>query len=476
MKVFRLAGVLLFCLSIGWSATAPALYAAGVDEGSGKPIQEAPLFRVFLKDGTTLVSYGELARVGDRVVFSMPTSVETDPPQLHLVDISSDRVDWVRTTNYAESARATRYLQTRAEADYTRLTTEIAQALNDVAVATGPAKRLAIVERARKRLAEWPPSHYNYKQSDVRQMLSMLDEVIADLRAATGAEHFDLNLVATVDAPPLAEPLLPAPSHQETIEQAIAAAALTDSPAERTSLLAVAVAAIDRDAAFLPVIWAAETKATATSAIARELEIDRVYRHLETQMIGLADERARAADVRGVQGVLAKVKASDEALGGYRPDSVNSILASVEERLDAARRLRLERDRWALRLPELRAYRDAMSESLQKLTRLTLALEDIKALTGSGPDALGLILKTSTDIQKVADTIHPPDELRDLHSLVMSTILLAQNAAKLRRQAALTGDMARAWDASSAAAGALMLSERLRTEMQSAFRLPQLPH
>jgi hypothetical protein len=476
MKVFRLAGVLLFCLSIGWSATAPALHAAGVDDEVGKPIHAAPLFRVFLKDGTTLISYGELARVGDRVVFSMPTSVDTDTPQLHLVDISSDRVDWVRTTNYAESARATRYLETRAEPDYTKLTTEIAQALNDVALTAEPAKRLPIVERARKRLADWPPSHYNYKQSDVRQMLSMLDEVIADLRAATGAQHFDLNLVATVDAPPLVEPLLPDPGHQEIIEQTLAAAALTDSPAERTSLLAVAVAAIDRDAAFLPVIWAEETKATATSAITRELEINRVYRHLETQMIGLADERARAADVRGVQAVIAKVKASDQALGGYRPNEVNSILASIDERLDAARRLRLERDRWALRLPELRAYREAMSEPLQKLTRLTTALEDIKALTGSGPEALGLILKTSTDIQKVADTVHPPDELRDLHSLMMSATLLAQSAAKLRRQAALTGDMARAWDASSAAAGALMLTERVRTEMQSAFRLPQLPH
>jgi hypothetical protein len=81
----------------------------------------------------------------------------------------------------------------------------------------------------------------------------------------------------------------------------------------------------------------------------------------------------------------------------------------------------------------------------------------------------------AADIQKVADGIHPPDELRDLHSLVMSATLLAQNAAKLRREAALTGDMARAWDASSAAAGALMLSDRVRTEMQSAFRLPQLP-
>jgi hypothetical protein len=474
MKAFRSAGVLLCCLSIGWSATALNLYAAGVDEG-GTPVQSAPLFRVFLKDGTTLVSYGELARVGDRVVFSMPTSASVDNPQLHLVDISSDRVNWERTTNYAESARATRYLETRAETDYARLATNIAQALNDVAITSDPAKRLAIVERARKNLADWPPTHYNYKLADVRQMLGMLDEVIADLRAATGAQRFDLNLVATVDVPPLIEPLLPPPTQQETIEQALAAAVLTDSPAERTSLFVVAVAAIDRDAAFLPVVWAADTKAAATSAIARELEIDRVYRHLETEIVHLADERARAADVRGVQRLLDQVKASDEALGGYRPDEVNSILASVEERLDAARRLRLERDRWALRLPELRVYRDAVSDALQKLARLKTALEDIKGLTGSGPDALGSILTVAAEIQKIGGNLHPPDEFRDLHSLLMSATQLAQSAAKLRREAALTGDMARAWDASSAAAGALMLSERVRTEMLAAFRLPQLP-
>ena len=282
---------------------------------------------MFLKDGTTLVSYGELARVGDRVVFSMPTSASMDNPSLHLVDIASDRVDWVRTTTYAESARATRYLETRAETDYTILTTDVAQALNDVATTTDPVKRLGIVERARRRLAEWPPTHYHYKQSDVRQMLGMLDEVIADLRAAAGAQRFDLNLVAIADAPPAVEPLLPAPGPQETIEQTLSAASLTDSPAERTSLLAVAVAAIDRDAAFLPVVWAEEARASATAAIARELEIDRVYRRLETEMLRLANDRARAADVRGVQQLFARVKTSDEALGGYRPDEVNAIVA-----------------------------------------------------------------------------------------------------------------------------------------------------
>ena len=475
MKALRMTGRVLFCLSIGAAAASPTPVAAGADEAV-KPVHEAPLFRVFLKDGTTLVSYGELARVADRVVFSMPTSVSADNPQLHLVDISSDRVDWERTTNYAEAARATRYLETRAETDYSILTTDVAQALNDVTQTNDAAKRLAIVERARRRLADWPPSHYNYKQSDVRQMIGMIDEVIADLRAASGVQRFDLNLVATVDPPPVVrEALLPPPTEQETIEQTLAAAAVSDSPAERTSLLAVAVASIDRDAAFLPVVWADETKAAATSAIAREIEIDRVYRHLETRTIRLADERAHAGDVRGVQRLVADVKAGDEALGRYRPDAVNAILASLEERLDAARRLRLERDRWALRLPAIRAYRESMSESLQKLTRLRTALEDIKALTGSGPDALGLILKSASDIQKIGTSLHPPDELRELHGLVMSASQLAETAAKLRREAALTGDMARAWDASSAAAGALMLCDRVRTEMQSALRVPQLP-
>jgi len=234
MKAFRPVGVLVFCLSIGGSANSPVLRAAGVEEAV-KPVQEAPLFRVFLKDGTTLVSFGELARVGDRVVFSMPTSASMDNPNLHLVDIASDRVDWVRTTTYAESARAKRYLDTRAETDYTSLTTDVAQALNDVANTTDPVKRLGIVERARKRLADWPPTHYNYKQSDVRQMLGMLDEVIADLRAASGAQRFDLKLVAIADAPPAIGPLLPPPGPQEIIAQTLSAASLTDSPAERTS-------------------------------------------------------------------------------------------------------------------------------------------------------------------------------------------------------------------------------------------------
>ena len=79
-------------------------------------VDDPMLLRVFLTDGTSLVSYGEPARVGDRVVFSMPTSAEPNPP-LHLVNLSIARVDWDRTSRYTTTAQSQRYIRTQADAD-----------------------------------------------------------------------------------------------------------------------------------------------------------------------------------------------------------------------------------------------------------------------------------------------------------------------------------------------------------------------
>jgi hypothetical protein len=49
------------------------------------------------------------------------------------------------------------------------------------------------------------------------------------------------------------------------------------------------------------------------------------------------------------------------------------------------------------------------------------------------------------------------------------------NAANIRREAALAADITRAWDASAAAAGSLMLADRARNEIQQALSFPQLP-
>ena len=67
-------------------------------------------FRVFLRDGTAVVSYGDFARVGDRLVFSMPLDAAAD--ELQLVDLPVSSVDLPKTEQYAQVVRAARYAAT----------------------------------------------------------------------------------------------------------------------------------------------------------------------------------------------------------------------------------------------------------------------------------------------------------------------------------------------------------------------------
>src|SRR5947207_2706614 len=55
-----------------WAGVVAALCLLAPPPSSAGEDAPAPLFRVFLTDGTALVSFGELARVADRGVFSMP--------------------------------------------------------------------------------------------------------------------------------------------------------------------------------------------------------------------------------------------------------------------------------------------------------------------------------------------------------------------------------------------------------------------
>jgi len=112
-----------------------------------------------LKDGTSLVSYGEVAQVGERVVFSMPTAASLISPDLKLINIPAGAVDWDRTSLYAESARAARYFSIQAEIDYAQLSSTVAQALNDVATTNDPAKRLTIGDVADRQPRQMWPAH-----------------------------------------------------------------------------------------------------------------------------------------------------------------------------------------------------------------------------------------------------------------------------------------------------------------------------
>jgi hypothetical protein len=197
----------------------------------------------------------------------------------------------------------------------------------------------------------------------------MLDEAIADLRAASGTGRFNLMLEAHTEPAPAAPPLMPAPTLQESIEQLLTAAGLVENAVERSSLLATALSRIDADKEQLPSSWLAATRDSIVERLSGEARIDQSYRVMSSGSLQVAEQRARRADVRGLMLLIERIRLRDRELGGARPEAVGSLLAAVDEKLDAARRLRRARDRYELRLPLLVAYGAAIRHRLRSSRR-----------------------------------------------------------------------------------------------------------
>ena len=427
-------------------------------------------FRVFLRDGTAVVSYGDFARVGDRLIFSMPLDGAAD--ELQLVDLPISSVDLPKTEQYAEAVRAARYATTFGEADYAALTATVARALNQVAATNDLFERLQIAERARGIVATWNRDHYGYRASDVQQLQGLLDELVSELRADAGVNQFDLNLVATVEAPKAV--ILPRPTPAEAIEQVLRVARATDIAADRAALLRAAARALDRPGAPGEAAWVKRTRASIDDAIAAELRADRGYRDLARTALARALAAASNADGPGVEAVLDDIRRRDERLGHKRPAEVAGLVNAVERHLESARRLRLARDRWQLQLPALRAYEDLARPAMQQLARARKPLDAIRRLSGPDPDVLPRLADRLGRLSQLVTRISPPADVAAVHATLTSACQMALSSVTIRRTAIERADLQLAWDASSAAAGAMMLLAQARDGLQAALRPPEL--
>src|SRR5206468_2599462 len=120
----------------------------------------------------------------------------------------------------------------------------------------------------------------------------------------------------------------------------------------------------------------------------------------------------------------------------------------------------LARDQWSVKVGSFRSYRRAVAGPLADLDVMRDVLDDIKRLAGPATDQLP---KLQTKLAATLRTLHavvPPSELASVHALVQSAARLAAQAISTREAAVRTGAMERAWQASSAAAGAMMLLTR----------------
>jgi len=449
-----------------------ALAAALLPRPAAAQGAAAPLLRVFLTDGTALTSFGEWARMDDRVVFSLPLSTDATP-DLQLVTLAASRVDWPRTERYAATVRAVHYASTRGEDDYAVFSNQVAAALTGIAREPDPARRLAMAEQTRKAMADWPGEHHGYRAADVQQMLTLIDEVVGELRAAAGQDSFELGLVASTPAP-TAESLLPPPTTAELAEQLLAASNHAE-PVDRASLLQRLVQFIDRAATLLPASWASAVRTTALGTLAEERVADAAYARLSVATLAASTRFAQAADVRGIERVRARALKDDLALGRRRPEAMAAILAALDADAETARRLRLARDQWRLREPEYRSYRRAVQPALRELQRAVPPLEDIRQQAGPSPGTLKRVMARFFKARPAVKGTTPPEALAAPHAVLQSAWDLADSAVALRLRAVESGDSARAAEASAAAAGALMLMARAREDIDKALKPPTLP-
>jgi hypothetical protein len=446
-----------------------ATLAATTDAQPRTPQADVLMYRLFLKDGSFVVSYGEYAKVGSDVVLSMPLGPDPASPTLQLITIAADSVDWPRTDRYSQSVRYQHYASTRAEDDFAVLSAEVAAMLNEISLTADRDRAMQIADEARRRLAAWPGEHLGYRAADVADIIGLIDDAMSRIGGTAGSAR-QLSLVATPTIE--LEPVLGLPTPRDQVRRLITLVAATPRSADRVALLRAAIALIDDPRSEIAKEESSDLRRSLESQIRDELTTDAAYARASTRLLNAAQQSALVGRVSGVQRVLDSVADEDARLGGKRPEAMAALRAALEAKLDATREFRLRYDQWTQRRGLYRSYVESIGAHVAQLVKAQKSLEAIRTLDGPAPRRLASLQRSLGGGAAQLQEIVPPDQLRAAHDLLITAWRFALGAVEGRQQAVTSGDLATAWQASSAAAGAMMLLTRAQGEMRDALRAP----
>jgi hypothetical protein len=206
----------------------------------------------------------------------------------------------------------------------------------------------------------------------------------------------------------------------------------------------------------------------------QELATDRQYAALSQRVMSQANDYAARAAINDIERLIAKIQKEDAKLGQRRPEVIQSMSGAVQTQLVAARRLRLLRDQWLLRQSSYRAYQRSVASSILLLVKSQPMLDSIRRLDGPPPDRLLALRTQLSGGAERLERVRTPDYLRGINDLLVGTWRFADNAVRARVKAIEGGDSASAWEASSAAAGAIMMLTRVQSEIRDILEPPRL--
>ena len=153
---------------------------------------------------------------------------------------------------------------------------------------------------------------------------------------------------------------------------------------------------------------------------------------------------------------------------------MQALDASLQLQLDNARRLRLLRDRWQIRRSAYRQYQRTINSQLLQLVKIQPSLDAIRRLTGPPPTTLVSMRSRLAGGADRLQRMTVPDFLRPTHELLVSAWRFAETAVDIRYDAVSSGNVAVALQASSSAAGALLMVDKVQHEIRALLEPPRL--
>ena len=421
---------------------------------SAQVVPPGATHRVFLTDGRALPIYGESIQVDGRLIFTLLVSGTAGRSEMQLMSLPASAVDVERTNRYAEAMRAAHYAATRGEADYAAVTQEVERSIERLKGVEDSKRRLELAEEAKRRLLSWSEAHYSYRANNIRDLAGLFDEVIAELRAATGQSQF-LELRAG-PAGPVYEALVAAPSLRDSVALALGAAKLADVGEDRVAILRAAAALLERESGV------DDLREEVKNLVAAELAAERDYAQLSTELLTKADEAMRRGDVGQVMSIVASMTERDQALGHRRPQQVEALSAALDTKLEATRAYRLTLEHHAYIRKSLFKYEVRVRRALSTLDGLKPVIEFIRDMKSMAFERLDGAHKRLEEIAADLETVEAPAYLTDVHATLVSAVQMAKQACDRRRLAVITANMDIAREASTAAAGAQLLSAKSR--------------
>jgi hypothetical protein len=127
-----------------------------------------------------------------------------------------------------------------------------------------------------------------------------------------------------------------------------------------------------------------------------------------------------------------------------------------------------------LRQAIYRDYQRTVGTELLSLVKAQPQLEAIRRLDGPPLATLHSLQSRLSGGAARLERIEVSEDLRGTHSMLIEAWRFAENAANGRADAVSSGNVSRAWQASSAAAGALLMLSQVQRGIQDLLELPQL--